>query len=48
MENEQLKEEIAINDLAVMVQKGFLSVESKIGKLEKNVAEIKTDITEMK
>ena len=47
MENNS-KKEMSIDDLAVMVQNGFLGVEQKIGRIETDVKEIKEDIVEIK
>lgn len=44
MEHEKTKKEITIDDLAVMVQNGFLSVEEKIGNLDGKVGRLESKV----
>lgn len=46
--NNQKEKEITMDDLARIVQNGFLSMEEKFGKLETDVKGLKNDIKDVK
>lgn len=49
MEGENnIKKEVTTDDLAIMIQKGFLSMDEKLGKIETNIKEIKGDTENIK
>lgn len=49
MEGENnIKKEVTTDDLAIMIQKGFLSMDEKLGKIETNIKEIKEDTENIK
>lgn len=47
-EKSQAKKEITIDELARIVQGGFLSVEGKLDKIEIDIKEIKSDTGDIK
>lgn len=46
--NNENKKEITMDDLARIVQNGFLSVEGRLDRIETDVKEIKSDTGEIK
>lgn len=45
---EEVKKEIGLENLAVMVQRGFLGLEERMENFEKEIKEMKTNIGEIK
>jgi len=46
--NNQSKNELTIDDLAAMVQKGFLSLEERIEKVESSIKEVRSNTEDIK
>ncbi len=42
------KKEMTLDDLARIVQEGFLSIDGKLGTIEADVSVLKTDVSELK
>jgi uncharacterized protein YoxC len=42
------KKEMTLDDLARIVQEGFLSIDGKLGTIEADVSVLKTDVAELK